>query len=207
MSILDAISIVIFVGIVTIAIAIVGRACLLPGADSPEALWSLVRERRSGISVVPEGRWGVARDRIVCAPDARGRESLDHTWSDRGGYVREFEFDPRGFEVAPETFEGLDPVFTWSAHTARAALDDYLRASSAAFAQLDEPRLVLKGVDPAPTGGRTRAWSGVRGQGLEHILVWRFRFKEPGAPAVWAGGRWRRVLPLSAGGRSLPIRT
>lgn len=37
-------------------IAIVGRGCVLPGARSPAALWSLVAEGRDAIGPVPPGR-------------------------------------------------------------------------------------------------------------------------------------------------------
>ena len=53
-------------------IAVVGQACVLPGADGPRALWRLISEGRSAISQVPAGRWrirhkhqGVASDRGV----------------------------------------------------------------------------------------------------------------------------------------------
>ncbi|HUP22947.1 MAG TPA: beta-ketoacyl synthase N-terminal-like domain-containing protein, partial [Thermoanaerobaculia bacterium] len=50
----------------------------------------------------------------------------DRTWSDRGGSVLGFDevFDPRGFLVPPEELVGLDPLFLWTLHTARAALAD-----------------------------------------------------------------------------------
>ena len=40
-------------------IAIVGRACVLPGALSPEALFDAVRESRVLIDEAPEGSWGL----------------------------------------------------------------------------------------------------------------------------------------------------
>ena len=102
-------------------IAIVGRACLLPGARSPEALWSNVRAAADGVSAAPRGRWGVEAERIACSADD---PQPDRVWTDRGGYVRDLQFDPEGFEVPAQSLRGLDPVFLWALHTSRAALRD-----------------------------------------------------------------------------------
>ena len=42
-------------------IAIVGQACLLPGAASPEALWQAVVAGKDLLSSAPADRWGVPR--------------------------------------------------------------------------------------------------------------------------------------------------
>ncbi|MGH1345638.1 MAG: beta-ketoacyl synthase N-terminal-like domain-containing protein [Nannocystales bacterium] len=102
-------------------IAIVGRACLLPGAHSPEALWSNVRSGTDSVGEAPAGRWGVDVGRIRCTADD---PQPDQVWTDRGGYVRDLSFDPQGFEVPASTLQGLDPVFLWALHTGRAALRD-----------------------------------------------------------------------------------
>lgn len=110
-------------------IAIVGRACLLPGASSPEDLWNAVANGTDLISAVPSDRWGMASEDVMCdAPE----DSADRTWSDRGGYVRGFEdaFDPEGFALPAREVAALDPVFQWTLHTARQALRDAGRAEA-----------------------------------------------------------------------------
>ncbi len=104
-------------------IAIVGRACVLPGALSPEALWDAVVQARSLISDVPAARWRRHDDDAFCPPDG---ESTDRSWSGRGGYVRGFEerWTADGFGLPAEALEGLDPVARWVLHTAREALLD-----------------------------------------------------------------------------------
>ncbi len=104
-------------------IAIIGRACLLPGAASPEELWDAVATGTDLVTSVPDGRWGIAPDDVMCAGV---EDSLDRTWSDRGGYVRGFEdvFDPEGFAVPADEILALDDVFRWTLHTARQALRD-----------------------------------------------------------------------------------
>ncbi len=102
-------------------IAVVGQSCVLPGALSPEELWTAVVEGRDLVSTVPEGRWGLARD---LATTTSPEDSGDRTWSERGGYVRGFEeiFDPEGFRLPAEEVLALDPLFQWVLHTGRGAL-------------------------------------------------------------------------------------
>ena len=69
-------------------IAIVGRACVLPGALSPAQLWDAVAEGRDLIEPVPPERWQIDPAEALCSPDA---PNADRTWSERGGYVRGFE--------------------------------------------------------------------------------------------------------------------
>ncbi|HEX5760467.1 MAG TPA: beta-ketoacyl synthase N-terminal-like domain-containing protein, partial [Thermoanaerobaculia bacterium] len=114
-------------------IAVVGQACVLPGALDPAALWEAVAAGRDLVSTAPPGRWGVPRGLVLA--DA-GAAPDDRAWSDRGGYVRGFEtvFDPAGFGLPPEEVLGLDPLFQWVLHTARAALRDAGVESGAAAA-------------------------------------------------------------------------
>ena len=104
-------------------IAIVGRAVVLPGAQSPEALWDAVVTGRDLVSTAPEGRWGVGRADILTGDPDRAQ---DRAWSARGGYVSGFSrvWTPEGFQIPAEQLAGLDPLVHWSLHTARAALAD-----------------------------------------------------------------------------------
>lgn len=102
-------------------IAIVGQACVLPGALSPDALWQAVAEGRDLLGEVPAGRWGLPLERALCSPQ---RPDPDRSFCSRGGYVSGFEavWNPRGFRVDPATLEGLDPLFHWVLHCAREAM-------------------------------------------------------------------------------------
>ena len=106
-------------------IAIVGRACVLPGAMSPQELWDLVVAGKDVIRPAPVDRWRIAAEHVL---DASGSNTScpDRAWTDRGGYVRGFEqrFDPSGFAVAEKDVLALDPLFQWVLHTAREALRD-----------------------------------------------------------------------------------
>ncbi len=78
-------------------IAVVGQACLLPGATSPAALWDLVSRGASAITSAPENLWGLPHDLVMGSKE----DSADRTWSDKGGYVQGFEqlFQPDGFAL------------------------------------------------------------------------------------------------------------
>ena len=104
-------------------IAIVGRSCVLPGALSPDDLWTAVAEGRDLTSNAPDGRWGMPRDLAIADGDQRSR---DRAWHDRGGYVRGFDeiFDPHGFTLPEAEIARLDPLFRWVLHTGREALRD-----------------------------------------------------------------------------------
>ena len=119
-------------------IAIVGRACVLPGALSPQELGDAVLAGRDLVSSTPADRWGLSRGDVMCAPPGAPTTGLlphtgDRCWADRGGYVSGFEsvWDPAGFAVPARELAGLDPLFLWTLHTAREALAGCQRPAGA----------------------------------------------------------------------------
>lgn len=99
-------------------IAIIGQSCTLPGALSPEVLWANVLAGRSSISKVPAERWGLPHDSVMGSVT----QSADRTWSDMGGYVSGFQFDPTGTAIPAEELLALDPLFQLTVHGVRQAL-------------------------------------------------------------------------------------
>ncbi len=103
-------------------IAVVGRACVLPGALSPEALFDAVRDGRILVDHAPEGAWGIDSGSLVegCS-SAPGTERVV---SDRGGYVTGFDeiFDEAFFTERVEAPNRLDALTRWLLHCARGAL-------------------------------------------------------------------------------------
>ena len=102
-------------------IAIVGQACVLPGALDPTELIEAVLAGRDLLGKAPAGRWELAPERALVTS---GGSSADRAYSDRGGYVAGFDsrFDASGFALSPADLAGLDPLFLWVLHTAREAL-------------------------------------------------------------------------------------
>jgi len=165
-------------------IAIVGRACVLPGALTPAQLWAAVAEGRDLLSSAPAGRWGIDPSQALCPPDA---PDPDRAWSDRGGYVRGFEqtWDPSGFAVPAAELEGLDRLVHWTLHCAREALRECVRGpdgrTGAVFGNLGFP-------SPGMAAFAQGVWTG------EALGDPRNRFMAAGTADML-----RRALELDAG--------
>ncbi len=106
-------------------IAIVGQACLLPGAHSPEELWTSVLAGRDLLTRASAATWQVADQRRLMRTDA-GAPPAEKIPTNRGGYVTGFEqvFDPAVHRLDRALVEGLDPLCQWLLHVGRAALAD-----------------------------------------------------------------------------------
>lgn len=97
-------------------IAIVGMACRLPGASSPDAFWSLIQSGEKAISPVPEERWSLAQGLNNDTEFAGSR----HAW--RGGFLENItDLDWLALRLNPREAKGLDPQqrllleLTWEA--------------------------------------------------------------------------------------------
>ena len=101
-------------------VAIVGIGCVFPGASDPEALWQLAVNAVDATSEVPSDRWAIdARDVFDPHPG-----KPDRVYSTRGGFIRDFHFDPEGLDLDRALVANLDPVFHLALHAGRAAWRD-----------------------------------------------------------------------------------
>ncbi|MCI0598547.1 MAG: SDR family NAD(P)-dependent oxidoreductase [Beijerinckiaceae bacterium] len=97
-------------------IAIIGRACRLPGANSTEQLWDVLQAGRCTVSKIPPDRW--PQERLLHPrPKERGRS---YTWA--AGVLDDiWGFDPAVFGISPREAEQMDPQqrllldLTWEA--------------------------------------------------------------------------------------------
>ncbi|MBP1991652.1 beta-ketoacyl synthase N-terminal-like domain-containing protein [Paenibacillus eucommiae] len=98
-------------------IAIIGQGCVLPGALTPEELWTGIIDRCDFLSEPDKEAWRISRP--LAEVDADG--SL---WSLRGGYVKGFEavFDPEGYAVGKDELLKLDRIVHWMLYAAKEAL-------------------------------------------------------------------------------------
>ncbi|MBX7197638.1 MAG: polyketide synthase, partial [Sandaracinaceae bacterium] len=104
-----------------VPVAIVGRACLLPGATSPKELASIVFEGRDATSSVARGRWRLAHERVVSSVE---RTNGDRAWSDRGGYVTAEPDAPADLAIGKAELERLDPLTRWLCTVGRDVVRD-----------------------------------------------------------------------------------
>jgi acyl transferase domain-containing protein len=85
-------------------IAVVGMACRLPGAETPEEFWELLDRGTDSVSEVPRERWNI--DAYYDAdPSTVGKMATRC-----GGFIRNVDqFDPQFFGMAPREAQNMDP--------------------------------------------------------------------------------------------------
>lgn len=104
-------------------IAIIGRACLLPGAATPEQLWQNVLAKKDCLTTASKALWRLDPHSLLSTESGIFNDTLP---SSKVGIIEGFSslFDPQGFTVPAETILKLDGLFQWLLHTARQALQD-----------------------------------------------------------------------------------
>ena len=97
-------------------IAVVGRACRLPGAPSVDDLWQLLASGTCAVTSIPPDRWALERFSHPRVAE-RGRS---YTWA-AGCLDDIWGFDPGAFGMSPREAEMIDPQqrllleLTWEA--------------------------------------------------------------------------------------------
>jgi PfaB family protein len=100
------------------SIAIVGLSCLFPGAQTPEQYWQNLIEQTDLTSLATIEQIGVNPD-LFYDPH-KGKP--DKFYCQRGGYIRDFQFDATGYQVAADLLNHLDPMHQWALYAAKQAL-------------------------------------------------------------------------------------
>lgn len=100
-------------------IAVIGRSCRLPKADTPQAFWEMLRRGEHGITEVPEGRWGPDVDALT-EPGVRMGGFLEHV----------DQFDAAFFSVSPRESAMMDPQQRLALELAWEALESACLAPS-----------------------------------------------------------------------------
>ncbi|MBE3206084.1 type I polyketide synthase [Frankia sp. CH37] len=101
-------------------IAVVGMACVLPGAPDVATYWSNVVAGRDSVTPVPADRWDTE---IYFDPEASG-PSGERTRSKWGGFLPRIPFDPLRYGIPPSALASIEPVQVLALETARRALED-----------------------------------------------------------------------------------
>lgn len=101
-------------------LAIIGISGLFPGSSTSEAFWNNLMQGKDLTGMATKQDFGSEPHGFY--DTQKGKP--DTCYSLRGGYIRDFEFDPHGFKVSAEYLARLDKLYQWSLHVAREALRD-----------------------------------------------------------------------------------
>ncbi|MEH2298554.1 MAG: PfaB family protein [Nostoc sp.] len=99
-------------------IAIIGLSCLFPDAKNPEEFWHNIVNQKDSTSSATVEEIGV--DPTIFHNPVKG--TPDKTYSLKGGYIRNFQFNPSEYNLPSEFVTGLDNTFKWSLYAAKQAI-------------------------------------------------------------------------------------
>ncbi|HWE88934.1 MAG TPA: beta-ketoacyl synthase N-terminal-like domain-containing protein, partial [Pseudonocardiaceae bacterium] len=101
-------------------IAIIGMACVFPGAPDLASFWSNIVGRIDSITEVPAQRWDAS---VYYDPEATGATGT-RTRSKWGGFVGQVPFDPLRYGIPPSALTSVEPVQLLALEVAGRALAD-----------------------------------------------------------------------------------
>ncbi|MEH2075436.1 MAG: PfaB family protein [Nostoc sp.] len=99
-------------------IAIIALSCLFPDAKNPEEYWQNIVNQKDSTSSATVEEIGV--DPTIFHNPVKG--TPDKTYSLKGGYIRNFDFNPSEYNLPSEFIAGLDNTFKWSLYAAKQAI-------------------------------------------------------------------------------------
>lgn len=100
-------------------VEIIGRACLAPGANSPQALFRVLREGKCTVTRIPSERWDLAR---FWHP-VMGNQGKTYSFA-AGVLDNLYDFDPAVFGMSQREAMYMDPQQRILLHLAWRALED-----------------------------------------------------------------------------------
>ncbi|BAV04110.1 Acyl transferase domain-containing protein [Filimonas lacunae] len=99
-------------------VAIIGMACIYPGAKNIEEFWRNIITGKDSVTEVPDERWNKA---LYYNPDVQDGSKSHSKW---GGFIPDIDFDPVAFGIPPQSLAAIDPTQLLSLLVAKQALDD-----------------------------------------------------------------------------------
>ena len=101
-------------------IAIIGTAGLFPGSSTQDELWKNLMSEKDLTSLATEKDFG-ANPELFFHPD---KGVVDRCYSLRGGFIRDFQFDPEGYQLPADYLAKQDKLHQWPLYVAREALHE-----------------------------------------------------------------------------------
>lgn len=97
-------------------IAIIGMACIFPGAPDLETYWANMLQGHNAVAEVPKERWN---PQVYFDPDGKAGETTPSKW---GGFLDPIAFDPLEYGIPPRSLAAIEPVQLLSLEVANRAL-------------------------------------------------------------------------------------
>ncbi len=143
-------------------IAIVGLAVQYPDADTPEQFWQNLLDKKDSRSQIDAAKLNAN------PADYQGVQGqADRFYCDKGGYIRNFRFDPQGYQLPPAAFDELDESFLWALDCSKKALLD---AGVDLTAPLLERTGIVMGTLSFPTASSNELFLPIYHQAVEKAL-------------------------------------
>ncbi len=99
-------------------VAIVGMACIFPGARDVGTYWKNILSGEDLVTEVPDTRWN--KDTYYTTKLGEPNKSISK-W---GGFIDDIEFDPLEFGIPPNSMAAIEPTQLLSLKVAKQALED-----------------------------------------------------------------------------------
>jgi 3-oxoacyl-[acyl-carrier-protein] synthase II len=101
-------------------IAIIGLSCLFPDANNPEEFWQNLTQEKDSTSSITVADLGI--NPATFYDNKKG--TPEKFYFLKGGFIRNFEFDPSEYNLPASFVESLDNSFKWSLYAAKQAIID-----------------------------------------------------------------------------------
>lgn len=99
-------------------VAIVGMACIYPGARNIEEFWGNILAGKDWVTEVPDARWN---KELYYDPTVSDGSKSHSKW---GGFIPKIDFDPVEFGIPPQSLAAIDPTQLLSLLVAKQALEN-----------------------------------------------------------------------------------
>ena len=96
------------------AVAVVAMSAVFPGSDNLPAFWENLTKQKNSVCDMPEDAFHGASDWLF-----RPASFPDKAYSKKACLIKDFRFNPDGFDLNPELLSGLDPLHQWALSAAR----------------------------------------------------------------------------------------
>jgi len=99
-------------------IAVVGMACIFPGAKNIEEYWRNIILGKDSVTEVPDERWN--KD-LYYNPESTAGDMSHSKW---GGFIPKIDFDPLEFGIPPQSLAAIEPTQLLTLMVAKQAMEN-----------------------------------------------------------------------------------